>query len=74
MVAVWSDVEVFKLVEIWGEEEIQALLEGCTRNKQVYEKIAREMVEAGYDRTVSSEKSWRATADAKKSSRIEKPP
>ena len=40
MVAVWSDVEVFKLVEIWGEEEIQALLEGCTRNKQVYEKIA----------------------------------
>ena len=44
-------MEVFKLVEIWGEEEVQALLEGCTRNKKVYEKIAREMVEAGYDRT-----------------------
>ena len=33
MTAVWNDTETFKLVEIWGEEEIQALLEGCMRNK-----------------------------------------
>ena len=51
MAANWNDMETFKLVEIWGEEEIQALLEGCTRNKAVYEKIARGMVEAGYQRT-----------------------
>ena len=38
--ATWSDVEMFKLVEIWGEEEIQALLERCPCNKAVYEKTA----------------------------------
>ena len=51
MAATWSDEETFKLVELWGEEEIQALLEGCTRNKHVYDKIARGMGEAGYERT-----------------------
>ena len=51
MAATWSDEETIKLVELWGEEEIQALLEGCTRNKHVYDKIARGMGEAGYERT-----------------------
>ena len=51
MAANWSDLETFKLVEIWGEEEIQALLEGCTRNRPVYNKIARGMLEAGYERS-----------------------
>ena len=36
MAAIWNDMETFKLVKVWGEEEIQALLEGCTRNKAVY--------------------------------------
>ena len=31
-----------------GNEEIQVLLEGCTRNKHVYDRIAQGMVEAGY--------------------------
>ena len=47
MAATWSDEETFKLVELWGEEEIQALLEGCTRNKHVYDKIARGMGKLG---------------------------
>ena len=51
MAATWSDGETFKLVELWGDEEIQALLEGCARNKHVYDKIAARMVEAGYERT-----------------------
>ena len=51
MAGSWTDSETFKLVEIWSEEEIQALLEGCTRNKHVYDKIARGMVEAGHERT-----------------------
>ena len=42
---IWNDMERFKLVEISGEDEIQALLKGCKRNKAVYEKIARGMVE-----------------------------
>ena len=42
---------MLKLIELWGDEEIQALLEGCTRNRHVYEKVAEGMKEAGYDRS-----------------------
>ena len=41
MAATWSDKETLKLVELWGNEEIQVLLEGCTRNKHVYNRIAQ---------------------------------
>ena len=27
--ATWTDEETTKLIEIWGEEEIQVQLEGC---------------------------------------------
>ena len=37
-------METFKLVEIWREDELQALLQECTRNKAVYEERARGMV------------------------------
>ena len=37
----WSEEETLKLIEIWGEDSVQAELEGCKRNKQVYEKIVR---------------------------------
>lgn len=47
----WSESETVKLIEIWGEDHIQAELEGCKRNKQVFEKIARELKAAGYERT-----------------------
>ncbi len=49
--ATWSDSETFKLIEIWGEDTIQAQLEGCRRNKEIYEKIARDLSDAGYQRT-----------------------
>ena len=49
--ATWSDPETFKLIEIWGEDSIQAQLEGCRRNKEVYEKISHELNDAGYQRT-----------------------
>ena len=39
------------LIELWGEEGVQDQLEGCKRNKSVYERIARGMLEAGYERT-----------------------
>ena len=48
MAATWSDEETLKLVELWGNEEIQVLLEGCTRNQHVYDRIAQGMVEAAY--------------------------
>ena len=39
-----------KLLELWGEDGVQAHLEGCKRNKNVYENLAREMMAAGYQR------------------------
>ena len=51
MASMWSDEETLKLIELWEDEEIQALLEGCTRNRHIYEKIAESMKEAGYDRS-----------------------
>ena len=49
--AYWSKEETFKLISIWSEENIQAQLEGCKRNRQVYTKISRELSAAGYNRT-----------------------
>ncbi len=49
--ATWSDSETFKLIEIWGEDTNQAQLERCRRNKEIYEKIARDLSDAGYQRT-----------------------
>lgn len=49
--ATWSKEETLRLIEIWGDDRIQAQLEGTHRNKDVYTKIAREMSEAGFERT-----------------------
>ena len=51
MAATWEEEEVFKLIDLWGEDSIQVQLETCKRNKWVYEKIAAQMKEAGYDRS-----------------------
>ena len=47
----WSEEETLKLIEIWGESTIQAMLEGARRNKDVFIKIAREMEAAGYTKS-----------------------
>ena len=52
MATTWSDEESLKLIELWGDEETQALLEGFSLNKHVYEKIAARMVEAGFERNM----------------------
>ena len=49
--AVWSDDEMMKLIELWGKDSIQRLFECSHRNKDVYEKIARDMEAAGYTRS-----------------------
>ena len=51
--SIWTDSETLKLIELWGDEAVQALLEGSTRNRHVYDRISREMGEAGYQRTWS---------------------
>ena len=45
--AVWGDAETLKLIDIWGEDAIQAMLEVSKRNKDVFKKISN----AGYDKT-----------------------
>ena len=47
----WSDEETLKLIAIWGENDIQAQINMCKRNSHIYEKIASEMKDAGFDRT-----------------------
>ena len=49
--AYWSKEETFKLISIWSEDNIQAQLEGCKRDREVYSKISRELSLAGYNRT-----------------------
>ena len=40
-----------KLIKIWGDESIQAMLESCMRNRDVFTKIMCEMEPAGYHKT-----------------------
>ena len=44
----WSREATKALLLVWGEQDIQSQLNGMTRNKVVYEKVARSM-EMGYD-------------------------
>ena len=48
----WNKETTLSLIEIWGDDRIQAQLEGAHRNRNVYLKIARQMSEAGYQRTL----------------------
>ena len=47
----WSEEETFKLISIWSEDNIQAQLEGCMGNREVYSKILCDLSLAGYSRT-----------------------
>ncbi|XP_069645669.1 bifunctional phosphoribosylaminoimidazole carboxylase/phosphoribosylaminoimidazole succinocarboxamide synthetase isoform X10 [Haliaeetus albicilla] len=46
----WSDNEVRALINIWSDEKIQQMLEGATRNKEIFEEIARRLMKRGIDR------------------------
>ena len=48
----WTHEETFKLINLWSEDVIQAQLEGCRRNSQVYQKIADGLCEAGFSHTM----------------------
>lgn len=39
MAAAWREEETVKLIELWGEDDIQEKLEGCTRNKHIPEDL-----------------------------------
>ena len=47
----WSKAETLKLIAIWGEERIQKKLQECKKNQSVYDEIAKEMRDSGYERS-----------------------
>nr|XP_020455352.1 uncharacterized protein LOC109959929 isoform X2 [Monopterus albus] len=47
----WSDGETEALLDIWGSEEIQENLKGCTKNKHIFIQISQVMASQGYLRT-----------------------
>lgn len=47
----WSDRETEVLLEIWGSEDIQKTLKGCTKNKHVFIQITKAMASQGFMRT-----------------------
>ncbi|XP_019639725.1 PREDICTED: zinc finger and SCAN domain-containing protein 29-like [Branchiostoma belcheri] len=49
----WSTEETGALISIWGAGEIQRKLDGMHRNIEVFEEIAKAMVERGFNRTAA---------------------
>ena len=49
----WTNEEVFCLISVWSDEEIQSLLEGSRRNQAIFDRISREQGEAGYNKSAT---------------------
>ena len=47
----WDDEEVPSLLHIWGDERIQQDLDGCTRKRPAFEKMAKRLAEKGFERS-----------------------
>jgi len=48
---IWGLQETKALLSVWGAEDVQRQLDGIVRNRIIYEKIAAELAELGYERT-----------------------
>ena len=51
--SLWLTEEVFRLIAILSDEEIQSLLESSRRNQGIYERIAQEMSASGYSKSAN---------------------
>ena len=51
MATSWSDAEIVKLIELWGEQGIQEQLEGSKRNRHVYAKLSSELAKHGIEKS-----------------------
>ena len=47
----WSTEETRTLISIWGDESVQSRLDSAHRNRHIFEQIARELSEKGYEKT-----------------------
>lgn len=50
----WTDAEVWVLIGFWGDTRIQSVLDGAVKNKVIFKKTARKMVEAGFHRELDT--------------------
>ena len=55
MAAGWTAEETRALVSVWSQSNVQNHLDVVTRNRIVFEKIAKEMAELGFERTWQQE-------------------
>ena len=53
MATTWSREEILKLIEVWGEDNVQAQLNSCKRNQEVFAKVSTVLLEAGHNKTSS---------------------
>ena len=53
MATMWSREEILKLIEVWGEDSVQAQLNGFKQNQEVLVKVSTTLLEAGYNKTAS---------------------
>ena len=48
--ASWTDTEVYRLIDLWSDSDIQSQLEGCKKNRDIYEKYRKKLHDAGFNR------------------------
>ena len=51
MAAGWSHEQTRALVSVWSQSNVQSQLDAVSRNRSVYESIARELSALGYERS-----------------------
>ena len=44
----WTKDESLKILAIWADDHIEAKLEGCHHNREVYERVAKLLGEEWY--------------------------
>jgi len=44
--AAWSDNKVTCIITLWSDDAVQEKLEGCKKNRDVFERISKDMREA----------------------------
>ena len=47
----WTYDQTKALISIWGQEDVQRELDGVTRNRTIYEKVASELRKVGVEKT-----------------------
>ena len=51
MAAGWTFGATKALVSVWGQESVQNELDGVARNRTIYERISRELMAKGFEKT-----------------------